>query len=246
MNKNTKTLLQWRATRIILNVMKYTDAHCHILTTPCDTIAGQICNATDEADWQKLIEIANTRTHVCIGIHPWHISSASDGWERRMREILGANPHIMVGEIGIDKYHPNIERQIEFFTRQIEIATEFNRPAHLHIVGAWDKALHILKGRKSLPPIVAHAFGGNDEIMVRLTAEHDVYFSYKMQNGRINNTIKNAPTDKILIESDCDAPTTQPQILANTTREIAKILGRSVAEINAQINTNFQRVINYV
>ena len=246
MNKNTKTLLQGRAARIILKAMKYTDAHCHIFTAPRDNIAGQICNATGEADWQKLQEIANEQTRVCIGIHPWNILPASDDWEMHMRKIMRSNPRIMVGEIGLDKYHPDIERQIEFFTRQIEIAIEFNRSAHLHVVGAWDKVLHILKTRGAPPLIVAHAFGGNDEIMARLTAEHNVYFSYKMQNGRINNTIKNAPTDKILIESDCDTPTTQPQILADTTQEIAKTLGRNSAETNAQINTNFQRVINYV
>lgn len=246
MNKNTKHLLHARPAHTILTDMKYTDAHCHIFAAPTDAkIAGQICNATTAADWEKLIQIANDRTHVCIGIHPWHIDGAPVGWDTRMREILTLNPQVMVGEIGIDKFHPNIEMQIELFTRQIEIAIEFGRPAHLHCVGAWDKVLRILKAHRPRIPIIAHAFGGNAEIMAAL-AEYNVYFSYKMQNGRISDTAQDAPADKILVESDCDAPENQLRALADATREIAKLRWCDAAELNEQINKNFSGVINYV
>ena len=145
MNKYTKTLLQGGARHIILKGMKYTDAHCHIFTAPTNEIVGQICNATTVDNWAELCRIADNRTRVCIGIHPWHIDSAPADWTDRMRKILGSNPQIMVGEIGIDKYHPNIDKQIELFTTQLEMAAELGRPAHLHIVGAWDKLLHILE-----------------------------------------------------------------------------------------------------
>ena len=229
--------------------MEYTDAHCHIFAAPRnDAIRAQVCNATNESDWEKIVAIADERTRACIGIHPWHIHTATDGWDDRMRKILGANPHIMVGEIGIDKHHPNIETQMEFFTRQMEIAIEFDRPMHLHVVGAWDKILHILKAndKSPLPPIIAHGFNGNTNILVRVAAESNIYFSYKIQNGRIIGEIETAPLDKILAESDCDAPDKQFEILQNTTREIAKILGRPENEINEQINKNFQRAMNYV
>ncbi len=245
MNKYTKTLLQGDTRHIILKDMKYTDAHCHIFTAPVDSaIAMQICNAATVTDWEKLTRIVDDRTHVCIGIHPWHIDSATPDWADCMREILLSNPQIMVGEIGIDKYHPNMERQIEFFTRQIEIAIEFNRPSHLHCVGAWDKVLHILKTHRPHIPIVAHAFGGNAEIMTELS-KHNSYFSYGVRDGHINDTAKIVPLDKILVESDCDTPATQTEILATATREIAKLRGCDVRELNEQINKNFTGVINY-
>lgn len=245
MNKYTKTLLQGGTRHTILKGMKYTDAHCHIFTAPVDgAIIGQICNATTTADWEKLTRIADDRTRVCIGIHPWHIDSAPADWDTRMQKILSSNPQIMVGEIGIDKYRPNIDKQIEFFTQQIEIAIKMNRPAHLHCVGAWDKVLHILKGRRPRAPIVAHAFGGNAEIMAELS-EYNTYFSYVARNGRINDTAGVATMGKILVESDSDTPATQTEILATTTREIAKLRECDVRELNEQINKNFTGVINY-
>lgn len=238
-------MLQGRARHTILKDMKYTDAHCHIFTAPVDdAIIGQICNATTIADWEKLIPMANDRARVCIGIHPWHIDSAPADWDTHMRKILSSNPQIMVGEIGVDKYHPNIDKQIEIFTRQIEIAIEFGRPAHLHCVGAWDKVLHILKSRRPSAPIVAHAFGGNAEIMAALS-EYNTFFSYGARNGRVNDTAAVAPLGQILVESDSDTPATQTEILAVATREIAKLRGCDVRELNEQINKNFSGVINY-
>jgi TatD DNase family protein len=224
--------------------MKYTDAHCHIFSAPAGNITGQVCNATTAADWGKLTRIADDRTHVCIGIHPWYIDSAPPDWADCMREILLSNPQIMVGEIGIDKYHPDIDRQIEFFAQQIEIAIEMNRPVHLHCVGAWDKVLHILKGHRPRIPIIAHAFGGNTAIMTAL-AEYNTYFSYGMRGDHIADTAKIAPADKILVESDSDTSTAQAEILATATREIAKLRGCDVRELNEQINKNFTGVINY-
>lgn len=244
MNKYTKTLLQGGARHTILKGMKYTDAHCHIFSAPTNEIVGQICNATTVDNWAELCRIADNRTRVCIGIHPWHIDSAPNDWDTRMRKILGSNPQIMVGEIGIDKYHPNIDKQIEIFTRQIEIAIEFDRPIHLHCVGAWDKVLYILKSRRPRTPIVAHAFGGNAEIMAGLS-EYNTYFSYVARNGRINDTAGVAPLDQILVESDSDTSATQTEILTTATREIAKLRGCDAHELNEQINKNFSGVINY-
>lgn len=244
MNKYIKTLLQGGARHIILKGMKYTDAHCHIFSAPADNITGQVCNATTAADWGKLVQIADDRTRICIGIHPWYIDSATPDWADCMREILLSNPRIMVGEIGIDKYHPDIDKQIEIFTRQIEIAIEFDRPIHLHCVGAWDKVLHILKGHRPRIPIIAHAFGGNAAIMTTL-AEYNTYFSYGARGDYVADTAKIAPVDKILVESDSDTPTAQAEILATATREIAKLRGCDVRELNEQINKNFTGGINY-
>ena len=237
-------MLQGRTHHIILKGMKYTDAHCHIFTAPADNVAAQVCNATTTADWQKLTPMADDRTRVCIGIHPWHIDSAVPDWAEQMRKILSSNPQIMVGEIGIDKYHPDIDRQIEFFAQQIEIAIEMNRPVQLHCVGAWDKVLHILKGHRPHIPIIAHAFGGNAKIMLMLS-EYNTYFSYVARNGRINDTAGVAPLDQILVESDSDTSATQTEILTTATREIAKLRECDAHELNEQINKNFTGVINY-
>ena len=226
--------------------MNYTDAHCHIITdAPCpDILMGRICNATNQSEWDKISAISDDKQFACIGIHPWNIESVTSDWQSDLYDRLAQNPLLMVGEIGIDKYHNNITAQEEIFITQLKIASELNRPVHLHCVGAWDKVLHILKGRRPRAPIVAHAFGGNAEIMAALS-EYNTYFSYVARNGRINDTAGVATMGKILVESDSDTPATQTEILTTATREIAKLRGCDAHELNEQINKNFIGVINY-
>lgn len=233
--------------------MKYTDAHCHIPPTDQSepTVVGRICNATRESEWQKLIKNAGAGNFVCIGIHPWHIETLRDGWQARLRDTLMANPHIMVGEVGLDKHYENMPLQIQTFTTQLEIAAQFARPLHLHCVGAWDKILHILKEHLSaLPPVIlAHGFNGSPNLIQKLAHEYNMYFSYHTParaSAKWVARISATPRDRLLTESDAFDTQSQIQILRATVQKLATILGDTPDELSAQIYTNFQRITSYV
>jgi len=227
--------------------MKYIDAHCHMITAPNAEIACAVCDATCESDWDKVIEIANSETiFACIGVHPWYIDSITPCWESRMRKKLAENPSVMIGEIGIDKYKPNIDLQIRVFTEQIEIAAELNRPVHIHCVGAWDKVLHILKSHSAnLPPmILAHRFDGNRQIIDQICHDYNVYFSYSLDCEA--ERVRNTPVDRILVESDAFDADTQISRIVATTGNVANILNLTPDEVTKQTYENFQRMISYV
>ena len=188
--------------------MKIIDAHSHIdyITHDFqDCVVGTICCATQESERDVLVNMMKSDSHIygAFGIHPWFIENIKDGFEERLVDLLKTNQNFMVGEIGLDKYRPDMDKQIDVFTKQLDLAIRFNRPVFLHCVGTWDKILHILKQYQKLPIIVAHDFNGNENILNELLKFNNVYFSLGKNAlyGRFCR-IEQIPLNKILIETD--------------------------------------------
>ena len=213
--------------------MKYTDAHCHILTSPHRDIAECICDATTESDWDKTIENSNSENiFACIGVHPWFIHDIKPGWESRLYDKLVNNQTVMVGEIGLDKHKPDIETQIRIFTTQLEIASELRRPLHLHCVGAWDKILHIFKTvRNNMPPVIlAHRFNDDPKIIEQIVTKCNMYFSYSAESS--HDIIRATPTTNILMESDAFDIEAQIKNITMATDHIAEMMHTTPDEIS--------------
>ena len=158
--------------------MKIIDMHSHIEYITHNfqhDVVGTVCCTKNESEWQKLIDIINNdnRVYGAFGVHPWFLSDIKQDFENRLEQQLLSNPEYMVGEIGLDKYHPDMEKQIEVFINQLNIAIKLKRIVFLHCVGAWDKTLHILKQYKKseLPMIVVHGFNDSDVILKNFLEE---------------------------------------------------------------------------
>ena len=235
-------------------IMIYTDAHCHIAPAPENPeIACRIYNSAHAADWENAITICecdDDKNFAAIGIHPWYIADADTEFETAMTEILASHPNLMVGEIGLDKFKPDMERQIEIFTQQLEIAAQFRRPIHLHCVGAWDKVLHIFREHeKNMPPaVLAHGFTGDPAQIEMLADKYNMYFAYSVRADNETNAtrISKTPTTRILAETDTfDAGDEIPD-LDTIMNMVADTHGCNVDEMSEQIYQNIQRIISYV
>lgn len=187
--------------------MKIIDAHSHvdyITHTIQSDVVGTLCCTTDESQWKKLVDIIAKDNHVygAFGIHPWFVESVKNGFDKRLYDLLKTDDSFMVGEIGLDKYKPNMDKQIDIFKKQFDVAVRLNRSVFLHCVGAWDKIFNILKQYKKseLPIIVAHDFHGSDAILHNLINNYDVMFSF----NKIAKTeqICLVPDNEILVETD--------------------------------------------
>ena len=191
-------------------MIKYIDAHSHIdyITHNIqNNVVGTVCCTTDESQWQRLIDLMNQdeKIYGAFGIHPWFIDKAESNFELRLENILKTNRNFMVGEIGLDKYKPNMEKQIDIFIKQFEIAIKLKRTVFLHCVGAWDKILQILKRYKKseLPIIVAHDFNGNEKILQTLLNNYNFMFSYhRIDKHHEIRRIEQTPSEYILVETD--------------------------------------------
>lgn len=234
----------------IICVMKYIDVHCHLQNADnigatlnaaqSVGVCGAICNATAPDDWARVRQIAREYKSVrgAIGVHPWRIHDLSgDVWARDMYDILRDNPDLMIGECGLDKFHPDMSQQLNVFDTQLQMATELGRPVFIHCVGAWDKMFQILKSRKShLPMImVAHAFNGSAEILTRLINEYNFYISASPmildnRRTRLLDAMRGAPINRILIESDGTNPADVISV-AGRVADIKNVAQSEIADI---------------
>jgi len=191
--------------------MQIIDAHSHIdyITHNFqDSVVGTVVCTTQESEWNILENLMRGDKNIfgAFGIHPWFADSVENGFEPRLENLLKNNSSYMVGEIGLDKYKPDIERQIYVFQKQFDIAVKLNRIIFIHCVGAWDKILHILKQYKKsdLPIIVFHGFNASDDVLNNLLSNYDnVMFSIpKNAVYSENSRIERIDINKILIETD--------------------------------------------
>lgn len=232
-------------------MLLFSDAHCHLqnATNPDMAInqarahgVGKIvCAATHPDDWHSVCNIVSQHhdIHGTVGIHPWHATNIVPMWRDKMIQILIQNPKLQIGEIGLDKYHPNMDTQIDIMCAQMKIAADLKRGVWIHCVGAWDKILKILKDqRNNRPPYtVFHKFNGDVGIIERLINEYNAYFSFA--NNPKPQTIAAIPIERILTESDSDTPTDVVQNAQN----IANILNMDLNQLTSIVNNNLTKVL---
>ncbi len=214
----------------------YIDAHCHI-KSPVLSPGQCIINASQISEWDEIITQAATFP-AAIGIHPWYIDDLPTDWVARLEQKLADNPNLMVGEIGLDRMRANFDRQIEIFTRQMEIAVRFNRTACIHCVRAWDVMLGILGRMRSLPPaIIMHGYRANTEITHALGVYGMIYYSF----SRVVPAAGLVPQNRILIETDG----TRGINLGDLVTQMAALRGIDMAQLADIIYHNTQRVMNH-
>ena len=237
-------------------MLRYIDAHCHLQnlsdlkqvfkSASNVGVCGFVCNATSPDDWNDLLKLTQTNNNVfgCIGVHPWYVNNLPVDWLNNLRKLLQNNQSLMIGEIGLDKKGPDILAQEDVFISQMQLAYEMHKVVHIHCVGAWERLVKILKDY----PVktVLHGFSGSAEILKRLLLSlSDVYFSFSSsvlddRRRRLIDAIRQAPIDKILVESDEKSPNVIVDV-ANKISEIKSIASDKMADT---IYNNTLRFLN--
>ena len=219
--------------------MNYVNAHCHLESDVLPSLIGMaITNSACMSDWGPVVKMAgHSGIYGAVGIHPWYVADLPCDWATCMRELLVAHPGLMVGEIGLDKNHPDMSAQVDVFRVQLEMARELGRVAHIHCVGAWDKVLSTLS-EITPPVIVFHGFSASTEVMKELL-RYNSYFSFgraicNSVRVRAVNALRNAPLDRILSESDTANPSDVIAVMA----KMADILGVPLADLKNTVYNN--------
>ena len=218
-------------------MQKYIDAHCHY-TTPMSPVVGAVFNSATMRDWRRADDAPYAGA---IGIHPWYLDELAPDWDAQMAQLLRANPGLMVGEIGLDVARGDITRQIPVFVRQMALAHEFGRVAHIHCVRAWDRMLHVLAAGKLPPAIVFHSFRGNDEIAGAILQHANAYFSFgPMCDAR---SVCGVDMERILVESDAAAPGAAADALSRAVSRIAEFCHMTPESVSEIIYNNTMGII---
>lgn len=180
-------------------------------------IVGCVVNATREADWHEVADLAAHAPDFirpAFGIHPWHADTAQEGWQNRLRAVLENDSNATLGECGLDQWvaDPKLHTQLPIFLDQLHIAREMERPITIHCLKGWGPLIDAFAIAPPPPRFLMHSFAGSIEIARRLIPL-GAYFSFSgyFLHPRKLPTLevfKQLPLDRILLETD--APDMRP------------------------------------
>lgn len=230
------------------------DTHCHLDAAEFAGDRDAVVQAASEAGVSTIVVPAVTQANFpavrqcceryagcypAYGIHPLYIDSLHQGDDAALRqlkdslqqELAGPYPPVAVGEIGLDFFVPdaNRERQEFLFVEQLKIARNLDLPVLLHVRRAVDQILKCLR-RIGVRGGIAHAFNGS-----RQQADEFLRLGFKLGFGgsmtfpratRIRELATSLPLEAIVLETD--APDIPPAWLAgtrNTPQELVRIAG---------------------
>lgn len=189
------------------------------------------------------------------GIHPHQGNTWNEKVEEKIRQNLAANKKLLaVGEIGLDFYYNNSERehQIQAFRRQLEIAAELELPVVIHSRDADTETIEILK--QLAPQMkrkgVIHSFTSGPELaQCALDLGFTLGFNGIITFNKAENVrdiVRLCPLERILLETDSPFLTPVPYrgqenapfYLPFVAEKIAEIKSASVEEVLLQTYQN--------
>jgi TatD DNase family protein len=207
---------------------------------------------------EKAVEIAkqNKTVFAAIGLHPIHVKDEAITPEF---EKLAENKKVVaIGETGLDYYYDkgNADAQKEVFLTHIRLAKKLSKPIIIHSRDAGEDILSILTSQAGLPKGVFHCFSENLEFS-KIILEMGFYLSFTgiitfTKNYEVYEVIKNAPIEKILIETDCPYLTpdpyrgkrNEPMYVLEVAKKIAEIKKIPLEEVSAQTSKNAEELFD--
>mgnify|MGYP001562424849 CR=1 FL=1 len=228
----------------------------------------------------KMAEEYGEGVYSAVGLHPSHLVEQEVEYKENGETIkykskpeefdynfylnLAKNKKVVaIGECGLDYGGITNEelrtKQKEIFVRHLDLAKEVNKPVIIHCRDAHDDLLKILSLEVRPPSGVMHFFTGNLE-QAKNYIDLGFYISFSgvitfpprkgKSIGAYDETIKNIPLEKILIETDCPyvAPIpyrgkrNEPRFVRNVALKIAELRGVSFEDVAKQTTKNANKL----
>lgn len=251
------------------------DTHSHISHFPLAQQGG-VMERARAANVKKLINVAcdldQIAPHLALaktddnmwssaGVHPTSLKEDLEGSMKMIYEYAKTEPKIVaIGEIGLDYYHDKFSHvmQDEWFTRQLDIASELNLPAIIHCRGgknpgqneaAFLDLIKILE-RENFRNGVIHCFSGNlveaEKLLdMGLMLSFTGIITYR-SNEALREVVRATPLNHIMMETDCPYLTVEgkrgqpgePAFMSEIARCVAEVKGIAENEVIEQIQRN--------
>lgn len=263
------------------------DTHCHInmiikkdfdiLLSDKDLEAVQIIiNQSSDNDVKFLLNVGTSliesinsvklsnnfkNIYSSVGIHPNDLNTKFKDELREIEKLLTNNKKIVaIGECGLDFHYPeyNINKQIEAFKIQIDLALKYNLPLVIHSRAAYQETLEVLNRFKdnNLKGTI-HCFSydlnfAKEVINLGFKIGIDGPVTYP-KNSNLREVVKSLDLKHILLETD--SPFLPPQIIRGKqnlplylkfiAEFIANLLDKDYKEISDIITENAIEVFKF-
>ena len=229
-------------------------------------VSGALCilAAGDDAESGRAATVRQAWPGIrfAAGIHPHQAGEFAGQLEHAsetVRRAVQEHRACAIGEIGLDYHYDFSPRTVQqdVFRAQVGLAIELGLPIIIHTREATDDTLQILReagaGRVRG---VFHCFTG-DEAMARAAFDLDFYLSFAgivtfPRSEGIRAVARMAPAGRFLTETDAPylAPVpyrgrrNEPAYVAEVVAKVAEIRGSPVAEVAAQVTSNFETLFS--
>ena len=129
--------------------MKNNDREALIRSLPEAGIGRVVNIAASPESIEECLDLAHRFPYVycALGIHPEHCAEMDEALLEELRKKLRDEKAVAVGEIGLDYYWPEPDREIQkhWFARQLQLAAEVDLPVVIHSREAAADTMRIMK-----------------------------------------------------------------------------------------------------
>lgn len=243
--------------------MKLFDSHSHLHFPQYDADraevlermrtrgVGTVLIGTDFETSRRAVDLAHTEPFLwaAVGLHPNDPSTGSGqaSFDRAAFEALARDEKVVaIGECGLDffrsaKTPEEKAAQKERFLEHVELAETLHKALVIHCREAHEDMLAMLEAHMPRVPVVMHFFTGSGELAEKYLAL-GCYLSFPgpvTYTDMYDDSIRVAPLDKILIETDAPfaAPVphkgkrNEPVFVEEVAAKIARVKGLLVGKI---------------
>lgn len=221
-----------------------------------------ICCGSDLKNSKLSLELAKKYDNVyaCVGIHPDDVGLFDESYELELKNLAGDKKVVGIGEIGLDYYTSSVpkSKQKEAFIRQMKLAHELKLPIVIHCREATGDMIEVMKENLQYCKygVLMHCFNKNSTVAKIFL---DMGFNLSiggcstfLHTEKLHEAIKEAPLDRIMLETDCPYMTpvpfrgqiNEPKNVVIVAENIANIKGISVAEVAEKTTKNALKFFN--
>lgn len=249
---------------------KLIDSHAHLDDDRFDNDRTEIINklkgegielvlnpGADLATSKKAVKLADEYSliYAAVGCHPHDSRYMDDETMNEFRELSKNEKVIAVGEIGLDYYYDNSDRETQkiWFREQIRLANELDMPYIVHDRDAHEDLFKIMKEEAgSNTRGILHCYSGSVEMakeFIKLGFYISLAGPVTFKKAKTPKMVaKEIPLDKLLIETDSPYLTpepyrgkrNEPAFVRYVAEEIANIRNVPLDVIVESTNKNFK------
>ena len=187
------------------------DREALLESLPSQGVARVVNIGASLASCRRAVELTEAYDYIygAIGVHPSETGELDEEGFGQLREMCGAEKCVAIGEIGLDYYWKEPEREIQkkWFLRQLHLAKKTGLPVVIHSRDAARDTVDILEAEKGGETGgVIHCYSYTKETARRFL---DMGFFFGIggvltfQNARkLREAVEYIPLDRIVLETD--------------------------------------------
>ena len=232
--------------------VKTFDTHLHLLNVnPLVLPSSQIfLNVTTRSsEWAVALELARQSNNVltALGIHPWFVNEQSSLELKQLKWLLERNTVDCIGEVGLDFYEEyllNKQLQLDVFSEQLAISSEFSLPLSLHCRKAWQDLIKMLSAGSYSG--VIHGYTGSIELAERfLSVGMRIGIGKNLLNPnfkKLRQTVKQLDLIYMVVETDYSGDSGFGMQIEEIIKEIGLIKNITFEEVAITVYGNAKKI----